>query len=95
MEEDTNNLINNPQLFFDRDAQVVAKDLLGKILAHKVDDIWLSARIIETEVYYGKGGILSHSLNKKTKSKTNLQITPGIAWLWNFQFTICIHRIIN
>ena len=73
------NVISDPEFFFDRDAQVVAKDLLGKVLAHKVDDIWVSARIIETEVYYGKGGILSHSLNKKTKSKCDIKILPGKA----------------
>ena len=28
--------------FFNRDAQVVAKDLLGKVLQHKVEDVWLS-----------------------------------------------------
>nr|BFE93871.1 hypothetical protein GCM10020185_44070 [Pseudomonas brassicacearum subsp. brassicacearum] len=38
--------------FFDRDAQVLAKDLLGKVIRHKVGDLWLSARIIETEAYY-------------------------------------------
>ena len=69
--------IINPCKFFESDAQVVAKNLLGKILAHKVDDIWVSARIIETEVYYGKGGILSHSLNKKAKSKSDLIVSPG------------------
>jgi DNA-3-methyladenine glycosylase len=73
------NYVSDPKFFFDRDAQVVAKDLLGKVLAHKVDDIWVSARIIETEVYYGKGGILSRSLNKKTKSKCDIKILPGKA----------------
>ena len=69
--------IEDPSSFFNRDAQIVAKDLLGKVLAHKVGDTWVSARIIETEVYYGKGGILSHSLNKKIKSSSNIQILPG------------------
>ena len=71
------NFVINPQKFFHRDALVVAQNLLGKVLAHKVDDIWVSARIIETEVYYGKGGILSHSLNKKAKSKSDIQVSPG------------------
>ena len=31
-----------PEHFFNRDAQIVAKDLLGKVLQHKVDDIWVS-----------------------------------------------------
>ena len=41
-----------PDAFFDRDAQVLAQDLLGKVIRHRVGDLWLSARIIETEAYY-------------------------------------------
>ena len=33
-----------PPEFFNRDAQVVAKDLLGKVLQHKVEDFWLSGK---------------------------------------------------
>lgn len=38
--------------FFDRDACQVARELLGKVIRHRVDGLWLSARIIETEAYY-------------------------------------------
>lgn len=38
--------------FFDRDAQQVARELLGKIIRHRQGERWLSARIIETEAYY-------------------------------------------
>lgn len=40
------------QHFFNRDAQEVAIDLLGKILYVWDQDMWLSAMIIETEAYY-------------------------------------------
>jgi DNA-3-methyladenine glycosylase len=38
--------------FFNRDAQCVAKELLGKVIYHQCHNIWLSAMIIETEAYY-------------------------------------------
>lgn len=38
--------------FFDRDACVVAQELLGKVISHYHHGLWLSARIIETEAYY-------------------------------------------
>ncbi len=38
--------------FFERDAQALARDLLGKVIRHRVGSLWLSARIIETEAYY-------------------------------------------
>ena len=43
--------------FFDRDVQEVSKDLLGRVLEHLVDGVWLSVRIIETEAYYGQGNL--------------------------------------
>lgn len=42
-----------PAAFFHRDPQLLACELLGKIIRHRVGDLWLSARIIETEAYYG------------------------------------------
>lgn len=41
-----------PARFFDRDARVLARELLGKVIRHKSGERWLSARIIETEAYY-------------------------------------------
>lgn len=41
-----------PDAFFDRDACLVARELLGKVIRHRVGELWLSARIIETEAYY-------------------------------------------
>ncbi|MBM7061389.1 DNA-3-methyladenine glycosylase [Pseudomonas sp. UL073] len=41
-----------PDGFFDRDAQTLARALLGKVIRHRVEGLWLAARIIETEAYY-------------------------------------------
>ena len=41
-----------PASFFDRDACLVAQELLGKVIRHHHQGLWLSARIIETEAYY-------------------------------------------
>ncbi|MFP6849923.1 MAG: DNA-3-methyladenine glycosylase [Pseudomonas sp.] len=41
-----------PASFFDRDARLLARELLGKVIRHKCGNFWLSARIIETEAYY-------------------------------------------
>ncbi|MEI2417721.1 DNA-3-methyladenine glycosylase [Orrella sp. JC864] len=40
-----------PDAFFDRDALTLARELPGMVLRHKVQGVWLSARIIETEAY--------------------------------------------
>lgn len=56
--------------FFDRDPQSVAKDLLGKVLRHQHDGVWLSAMIIETEAYYleEKGSHASLGFTEKRKA---------------------------
>lgn len=59
-----------PDSFFNRDAQTLARDLLGKIVRHKVGELWLSARIIETEAYYleEKGSHASLGYTEKRKA---------------------------
>ncbi|MBY8936306.1 Putative 3-methyladenine DNA glycosylase [Pseudomonas fluorescens] len=59
-----------PDTFFDRDAQVLARDLLGKVIRHRIGDLWLSARIIETEAYYcaEKGSHASLGYTEKRKA---------------------------
>ncbi|MBK5414817.1 DNA-3-methyladenine glycosylase [Pseudomonas sp. TH31] len=59
-----------PDGFFDRDAQILARELLGKVIRHRVGDLWLSARIIETEAYYceEKGSHASLGYTEKRKA---------------------------
>ncbi|WP_296188587.1 DNA-3-methyladenine glycosylase [Pseudomonas sp. UBA1879] len=59
-----------PDSFFNRDAQTLARDLLGKVVRHKVGELWLSARIIETEAYYleEKGSHASLGYTEKRKA---------------------------
>ncbi|WP_122358034.1 DNA-3-methyladenine glycosylase [Pseudomonas coronafaciens] len=59
-----------PDLFFQRDAQILARDLLGKVIRHKVGELWLAARFIETEAYYcaEKGSHASLGYTEKRKA---------------------------
>ncbi len=56
--------------FFNRDATLVAKELLGKILCRQTGGIWRRARIIETEAYYihEKGSHASLGYTEKRKA---------------------------
>ncbi len=67
MTKKTHNILTNS--FFDRDACTVARGLLGKVIHHKSNDIWLSAQIIETEAYYkvekGSHASLGYSTSRK------------------------------
>ena len=59
-----------PDSFFNRDAQLLACELLGKVIRHRIGDLWLSARIIETEAYYcdEKGSHASLGYTEKRKA---------------------------
>ncbi len=59
-----------PDSFFNRDAQVLAQALLGKVIRHKVGELWLAVRIIETEAYYcaEKGSHASLGYTEKRKA---------------------------
>jgi DNA-3-methyladenine glycosylase len=43
-----------PKIFYEREPDIVAKELLGKILVRKLNGIRLSGKIVETEAYYGE-----------------------------------------
>lgn len=59
-----------PDSFFDRDAQLLARELLGKVVRHRVGNLWLAVRIIETEAYYlaEKGSHASLGYTEKRKA---------------------------
>lgn len=75
-----------PDSFFDRDAQTLAKALLGKVIRHRHGDLWLAARIIETEAYYlsdkGSHASLGYTENARRYSwmgGTSTCTTPAAA----------------
>lgn len=67
--------------FFDRDAQCVARELLGKVIRHQVNGLWLAARIIETEAYYleEKG---SHASLGYTEKRRALFLSGGHIYMY-------------
>lgn len=70
-----------PDSFFDRDACLLARELLGKVIRHRVGELWLSARIIETEAYYltDKG---SHASLGYTEKRRALFLDGGHIYMY-------------
>jgi len=70
-----------PDTFFDRDAQALARALIGMVIRHRVNDLWLSARIVETEAYYlhEKG---SHASLGYTYKRRALFMDGGVIYMY-------------
>lgn len=67
--------------FFNRDARIVARDLLGMVLRKRYHDLWLACRIIEVEAYYQKEKG-SHSSLGLTQKRKAMFMPPGTIYMY-------------
>lgn len=63
--------------FYDRDARIVAEDLIGKILVRRYDDVTIRVRITETEAYIGAIDKASHGYGGKITPRTKVMYGPA------------------
>jgi DNA-3-methyladenine glycosylase len=71
-----------PRRFYLRSPDLVARDLLGKILVRKLKGERLSGRIVETEAYFGQDDPAAHSFAGKTARNAVLFGPPGFAYVY-------------
>lgn len=64
-----------PRKFYARDTIVVAKDLLGKYLVHRVNGIEYVGKIVEVEAYLGPHDLAAHS-SKGITPRTKVMFGP-------------------
>jgi DNA-3-methyladenine glycosylase len=70
--------------FFERPAEVVARDLLGAHLISTIGGIETAGRIVETEAYIGPHDEASHAAVRigRTVRNESMYGTPGIAYVY-------------
>lgn len=71
-----------PREFYNRDTKIVAKELLGKYLVHKVKGKLLIGRIVETEAYLGPHDLAAHSAKGLTPRTKPMFGPPGHAYVY-------------
>ena len=71
-----------PRSFYARDAEIVARDLLGKLLAHDVGGTLRVARVVETEAYLGPHDLAAHSAKGRTARTEVMFGPPGFAYVY-------------
>ena len=69
--------------FYNRDSITVAKDLLGKVLVHKVDGKEYKGIIVEVEAYCGFDDKAAHSYGGKRTPRVEVMYgEPGFSYIY-------------
>lgn len=71
-----------PRKFYLRDTKTVSKDLLGKIIVRQTGRKILTAKIVETEAYFGDHDPACHAYNKITVRNKIMYDTGGKAYVY-------------
>lgn len=77
--------------FFNRNAEIVARELLGKVLVREIEGRGLKARIVETEAYFDENDPASRACQNGDLRET-MMMEPGVIliygvhnnWMFNF-----------
>lgn len=71
-----------PRTFYDRDTEVVARDLLGRILECTRGGVTVRGIISETEAYLGEHDPACHAAVGRTRRTAGLYGPPGTAYVY-------------
>lgn len=68
--------------FYDRETEIVAQEMLGKVIECSTPDGMASAMIVETEAYIGEHDLACHAAAGLTKRTALLYGPPGFAYVY-------------
>jgi DNA-3-methyladenine glycosylase len=79
--------------FFQRPPQVVAPDLLGKVLVRRIEGETISGVIVETEAYLAENDAAAHAARGKTLATQSLYLDGGHAYIHRIHMQYCVDAV--
>ena len=71
-----------PREFYNRETELVARDMLGTVLECETDEGVASGIIVETEAYLGEHDLACHAAAGRTNRTEHLYGSPGISYVY-------------
>lgn len=82
-----------PRAFYDREPEIVARELLGKLLIRAGGSGRMLGRIVETEAYLATGDPASHSYSGLKRRNASMFGAPGHAYVYAIHSRWCLNAV--